>query len=83
MGALDREITEDLAGQFIELERPFRGAYPHLRSTLVHRGSAAPLSLRERLDRRGIAAAGNADIAAATAWASSPAAFTSQRVSSV
>ncbi|WP_170319966.1 pentapeptide repeat-containing protein [Polyangium spumosum] len=55
VAALDHEITEELAARFsAEIDGPFRRGHPLLRSTLVHRGHAAPVVLRAELDRRGI-----------------------------
>ncbi|MDC3981474.1 pentapeptide repeat-containing protein [Polyangium jinanense] len=55
VAALDHEITEELAARFsAEIDGPFRRDHPLLRSTLVHRGQAAPVALRAELDRRGI-----------------------------
>ncbi len=53
--ALNQAVTEELAARFsTEIDQRFRRSFPQLRSTLVHRGNAAPLALRVQLDRLGI-----------------------------
>ncbi|HRI68256.1 MAG TPA: hypothetical protein PK156_28700, partial [Polyangium sp.] len=54
VAALDQSITPELVQQFALLERPFRDDFPPLRSTIVHRGDAAPSELSRQAWRKSI-----------------------------